>query len=319
MVYTRAIVRSFIPFAGIAFLLAVSDEKKLFLSVIAIPAAIAIPLIIRSTQKIISAVRTKQLIDKKSVILYGVTLAVMPAGACFFFMIDAALSHGADHGLFFDRCLFLITVGVVYPLADLMWYHAAQQADAGKIQKIKYSMMISQALILGVAVFLLVRIVGPPLNASLRLQYRDFAKKLIHYGINVQLQDRYGATPLWYAVHRVDVDMAARLLDRGARLDAEIAGLGLRRAVEDKNINMLKLLLDRGASPDSVYMGAPPLIVACHQKDAATIRILLERGADIHLKSKYPNMPYDGKSPLDVAREAGDAKVLELLLGYKKQ
>lgn len=319
MVHARAVVRSLIPFAGMAILLILSDEKKLFLSIIAIPVAVAIPLIVWSTRKIISDALAKRFIEQKYVILYGVTLAVIAAGACFFFMIDAALSHGADHGLFFDRCLFLITVGVVYPLADLMWYRAAGRAQAGKIHKIKYPMIISQALILGVAVFLLVRIAGPPLNTALRLQYRDFAKQQIHHGFDVRRKDRYGATPLWYAVHRVDADMAARLLDRGARLDSEIAGLGLRRAVEDKNTDMLKLLLDKGAAPDSADMGATPLVVACQQKDTASIRILLDGGADIHRKSKYPNMPYDGKSPLDVARETGDAKVLDLLLGRNKQ
>ncbi len=42
-------------------------------------------------------------------------------------------------------------------------------------------------------------------------------------------------------------------------------------------------------------------------------------GADINLRSKYPNMPYDGKSPLDRAYESGDAKVVELLLGHGKK
>jgi ankyrin len=172
-------------------------------------------------------------------------------------------------------------------------------------------------LILGFAVILLINIVGPLLNASLRLQYRDVAKQLIHCGINVQTKDRYGATPLWYAVHRVDINMTTLLLNRGAKLDAQLAGLGLRRAVENQNINMLKLLLDRGVDPDTIYMGATPLAVACQQKDTAIISILLDKGADIHFINKYPNMPYSGKSPLDIARETGDRKLTELLLSHK--
>jgi ankyrin repeat protein len=113
--------------------------------------------------------------------------------------------------------------------------------------------------------------------------------------------------------------MTTLLLNKGAKLDATIASLGLQRAVEDKNTDMLRLLLSSGADPNSTYMGAPPLVAACQRKDTTMIRMLLDSGADINFKSKYPNMSYDGKSPLDIAYEIGDAKVVELLLSHGKK
>jgi len=319
MVYIRAVARSCMPFIGIAVIIALTDEKKFFLSVLAIPLFVAVPVIIWSTKKIIDDVLAKRLINRKYIISYGLSLIFIAAGVCFFSMIDAALSHGADHGLFFDRCLFVITFVVVYPLVDLIQFRITKQLAVESVQKIKYQIIISKALILAVAVILLIKIIGPTLNAAMRLQYRSIAKELINYGADVKKKDRYGATPLWYAVHRVDLEITKLLLNKGAKLDATSASLGLQRAVERKNTDMLKLLLSSGADPNSKYMGAPPLVGACQRKDTTMIRILLDSGADINLKSKYPNMPYDGKSPLDEAHESGDTKIVELLLGHVKK
>ncbi len=108
--------------------------------------------------------------------------------------------------------------------------------------------------------------------------------------------------------------MTIFLLDKGARLDKRIAGMALTRAVESNNMDMLRLLLNRGLDPDSTYMGATPLVHACLRKDLKAIKILVQSGADIHVRSSYPNMPYDGKSALDIARENGDTQIIELLM-----
>ena len=107
--------------------------------------------------------------------------------------------------------------------------------------------------------------------------------------------------------------MTIFLLDKGAHLDKRIAGMALTRAVESNNMDMLRLLLNRGLDPDSKYMGATPLVRACLSKDLNAIKILVQNGADIHARSSYPNMPYDGKSALDIARENRDTQIVELL------
>jgi hypothetical protein len=320
MGHFRAVIRSCIPIVGIALIAALSEEPKLFLAILLLPLAVAIPLIAWSTIKIIGQVAPKQLIDKKYLVIYGFSLMVIAAGACFFFLLEAGGSHGAVHPeLFFKKCLFAITIIAVYPLIDLILFRSYQLSETENVRKIKTAIMLTRVIIFMAVVLLLFQIVGPPLNAALRLKYRSIAKTLINFGADVHKSDRYGCTPLWYALHRVDLDMTTFLFNKGAKLDKSVASLGLKRAVEGNNTDMLRLLLSKGAGPNSTYMGAPPLVDACQRKDMAMIKILLDSGADMNFKSSYPNMPYDGKSPLDIAYESGDGQVVELLLSHGKK
>jgi hypothetical protein len=318
MGYFRAVVRSCVPIIGIAVIAALNEEPKLFFTVLLLPLAVALPLMTWSTIKIIGQVAAKKLIDQKYIIFYGFSLIVLAVGACFFFMLEAVGGHGSDRGLFLMKCLFAFTIIVAYPLIDLIFFRSSQLSDTVRSQKIKYATILSRVIILAAVAFFLIQMIGPPLNAALRLRYRSIAKRLINLGADVQKSDRYGCIPLWYAVHRVDLDMTTFLFNKGAKLGKEVASLGLQRAIEDNNPDMLRLLLSRGADPNSIYMGATPLVYACQQKNMTMITILLDSGADINFRSNYPNMPYDGKSPLDIAYEGGDAQVVELLLSHSK-
>lgn len=311
----RSIVRSCVPIMGIAVMVVLCDEPKLFLTILLLPLAIALPLIVWSTIKIASQVAIKQLIDWKYIILYGFSLIVLAAGACLFFMLDAALSHGAvPFELFLNRCLFAFTVIVAYPAVDLILWRYSLVSGTETLGKIRTATILAAVTFCVVAALLLVQIIGPPVNAALKLNYRNIAKMLINLGADPHKRDRSGGNPLWYAVHRVDLEMTTLLLDKGAKLDKYVAGLGLRRAVENHNTDMLRLLLARGASPDSTYMGSTPLAYACLTKDVPMIKMLVDSGADINFKCHYPNTPYDGKSPLDIANESGDSQMVELLL-----
>jgi hypothetical protein len=317
MGHFRSVVRSCIPITGVAVLYALSEEPKFFLTIILLPLGIAMPLTAWSSLKINVQVRTRQFIDIKYLVIYGFSLILMASGVCYSFMLEASGSHGSPDP-FFEKCLFAVTIIVFYPLLDLILFRSSNLSDTESVRKIKYAAILSKVIILAALVFLLIHIIGVPLNAALRLKYRNIAKTLINLGADVHRSDRYGCTPLWYALNRVDLDMTTFLFNKGAKLDKNVASLGLQRAVEDNNTDMLRLLLNRGADPNSTYMGATPLVHACHRKDITMIRILLDSGSDINLRSNYPNMPYDGKSPLDIARESGDAQVVELLLSHGK-
>lgn len=109
--------------------------------------------------------------------------------------------------------------------------------------------------------------------------------------------------------------MTAFLIDEGAHLEKRFKGMALTRAVESNRIDMLRLLLSRGVDPNSTYMGATPLVHACLKKDFQMIKMLLKNGADINIRSSFPNMPYDGKSAVDIAHENGDPQLIELIIG----
>jgi ankyrin repeat protein len=110
------------------------------------------------------------------------------------------------------------------------------------------------------------------------------------------------------------MNMTIFLLDKGAHLEKRFEGMALTRAVESR-IDMLRLLLSRGVNPNSTYMGATPLAHACLKKDFEVIKILLESGADINIRSSFPGMPYDGKSAVDIAKENGDPQLTKLIIG----
>ena len=318
MEHFGAIVRFFIPIIGIAVIVALSEDPKLFLTFLLLPFAVALPLIAWSTIKIIVQVRINQLINKKYLIIHGLSLIVLTVGVCFFFMIESGLSHGGIPAeLFHKKCFLSFTIIVVYPLIDLILFRSYLLSDTESVRKIKKAMILTRVIILMAVVLLLIQIIGPSLNAALRFQHRDIAKKLINLGTDVNKSDRYGCTPLWYALHTVDSDMTTLLLNKGAILNNTVVSIGFQRAVEDKNIDVVRLLLSRGADPNTTYMGATPLVHACYSKDMDMIKILLDSGADINLRCNYPNMPYDGKSALDIAYEGDDTQIVELLLTHR--
>lgn len=310
----RTLVRSCIPIIGIAVIIALTEEVTVFLTVLVLPLAVAIPPLSWLTAKIIGQVRDKKLFEVKYLLSYGFCLIIIVMGACFFFLLESIGGHGSYRGLFVLKCLFAVTTILIYPLVDLTLFRISLIADTANIPKIKRITILSNVLTLVAAAYLLAIIIEIPLNSALRLQYRTLAIVLIDSEADLNSKDRYGATPLWWAVHRSDADMARLLFDKGAKLDKSAESNGLTRAIEDNNPEMLKLLLSKGASPNTEYMGATPLVRACQRKAVSMIKMLLDSGADINIKSRFPGMPYDGKSPLDIAYEGGDAQVVELLL-----
>jgi ankyrin repeat protein len=314
MAHFDSVTRLCFPVLGVVVVAVLAEDQKFFRTLVLLPFGIALPLLIWSTIKIQRQVKTDHSIDIKYIVLFAFSLIVTAALICFYFMIDAALSHGAvPSELFHKNCLFTLLMIVAYPLMDVLFLRFRQKSGPEN-RKIRYSMIAAKAFVLVLAVFILIDIIGPPVNAALRRNHQSLAKALISKGADLNKTDRFGCAPLWYALHRADLNMTVFLLNRGAHLDNRFAGLALTRAVESRNIDMLRLLLNRGLDPDSKYMGATPLVRACLSKDLNAIRILVQKGADIHSRSSYPNMPYDGKSALDIARENGDTQITELLM-----
>jgi ankyrin repeat protein len=91
--------------------------------------------------------------------------------------------------------------------------------------------------------------------------------------------------------------------------------MSLARAIEGNKIDIPDLFMSRGVRSNSAYMGATPLVHACPKKDFEMTKILLEHGADINIRSNFPNMPYDEKSAIDIAHENGDPQLIRLLIG----
>src|SRR5262245_12139917 len=157
-----------------------------------------------------------------------------------------------------------------------------------------------------------------PLDAkSVRLMDAAFrgdtatVRGLVEDGVDVNVKNEAGATPLMRAVYHVDT--AALLLDRGADVNARsddgrtplLIAAGLPGGAM-----IVKLLLDHGADPSAAAPGllgpTSPLTEAAFAGNEAVFRLLLERGSDVRRA---------GPGPLGLALRAQCRTCVEAVLG----
>ncbi len=152
---------------------------------------------------------------------------------------------------------------------------------------------------------------------------KDSAKvrALIARGDDIHAVDGDGATPLHYAAHMAQAEIAKILLERGARVDArnkkgrtplhEAAG-HLHREGDEA---MMSVLLAAGASletPDNE--GMRPLHLAAVAGHYEAARVLLDRGADIEGRTSGPSEAQTGIPAIHFSAYAGKPEVTKLLI-----
>ncbi|KAN0081128.1 Ankyrin repeat-containing domain protein [Elaphomyces granulatus] len=139
---------------------------------------------------------------------------------------------------------------------------------------------------------------------GIKLPFRKKAK--------VNSVDRYGRTPLVYAVWNGHVAAVKRLLETGARINLadDIGGTALSYAVCSGHNEVLKLLFKKGTETDSEDDTRKALLFSAAEKDhEAVVKLLLETGKiDLELKDG------NGRTPLSCAVDGGSVTVVQLLL-----
>lgn len=123
-------------------------------------------------------------------------------------------------------------------------------------------------------------------------------RHLVEKGADVDVKNKYGATPLHIASIRGNLEIAQFLLDHGADVNAQVVnGLTpLNWATIHDHLAMVKLLLDHCADVNiqesesyaehNFGYGRTPLmsaVVACNTEIA---RLLLDNGADVSIKGR---------------------------------
>jgi ankyrin repeat protein len=122
---------------------------------------------------------------------------------------------------------------------------------------------------------------------AIELEKNQIVEILLKNGANINFKDSLGHTALHYATYAGNIETIKVLLKKGAdpntkNYNDETPLFSLKATPE-----ILNLLLDAGANPNIQLKdsGNTPLIKAVSLKREQNIKILLQKGANIHLKN----------------------------------
>ena len=151
---------------------------------------------------------------------------------------------------------------------------------------------------------------GTPVHYAAALGGAETLRGLLEKGADVNAVNAFGATPLMFAVN--EPAKAALLVMHGANVNAH-SKMGrtalLLAAASDGSSQTVRLLLERGAEIAICdEMKVTPLLAATAANDTLTIRMLIERGADVNAPDAT------GITPLMYAAMNGNLQVVRWLL-----
>src|SRR5258706_553264 len=127
---------------------------------------------------------------------------------------------------------------------------------------------------------------------------------LLAGGADVSAADAAGGTAATYAAASGQADILDALKKRGAR----VGNRELMLAASECHTGAVNLLLASGLAVHGGGEGDPPILVAASRNCVETVRLLLDRGADVNAKD------HDGWTPLIKAASGGLTELARLLL-----
>ncbi|WP_338405958.1 ankyrin repeat domain-containing protein [Wolbachia endosymbiont (group A) of Longitarsus flavicornis] len=137
-------------------------------------------------------------------------------------------------------------------------------------------------------------------------------KALVSQGASLEAKDNSDNTPLHNACNNGHVKVVEYLVEEGASLkvknkDGETP---LHVAAQhDSTLEVIEFILNRDLSGinDITNNGRTPLHLAIQGNKPSTVKLLLNKGANINAKDK------DGKTPLDLAVQEGYTNIVEMI------
>jgi len=124
---------------------------------------------------------------------------------------------------------------------------------------------------------------------------------------NIEIRTDHDESPLMMASLKGELDLAKRLIDRGADVNKP-GWTPLHYAATGGHLEIMQLLLDNYAYIDAASPnGTTPLMMAAHYGTAEAVKLLLDAGADPKLKNEQ------GLTAIDFAYSANRADVAQLI------
>ena len=126
----------------------------------------------------------------------------------------------------------------------------------------------------------------PPIFAAIQNNLNDKLQELLDEGANVELKNKFGTTPLGFAMYHNDDKLVETLLKHGANSNV-IDGNGLYTPLSEacvtNKISTIKLLLKYGADVNYQYNKSETALTVAAKgcKNFELVKLLLNHGADV--------------------------------------
>ncbi|WP_447933209.1 ankyrin repeat domain-containing protein [Wolbachia endosymbiont of Dactylopius coccus] len=149
-----------------------------------------------------------------------------------------------------------------------------------------------------------------PIFYAIQRGNRAEVELLLNRKAEIEIQDKLGRTPILYAAQEGKWSIVELLIDRGANIDNETTyqETPLHFAVQEGNLDIIEFLLNRGADIESQdYSNRTPLHRAVEADRLDVVKLLLNRGANIEAQDM------EGQTPLDLAVQRGRTNIAEAL------
>jgi ankyrin repeat protein len=129
---------------------------------------------------------------------------------------------------------------------------------------------------------------------------------------NVESRNAKDESPLMLAALRGELDLAKRLIERGADVN-KTGWTPLHYAATNGHLDLIKLLLENYAYIDAESPNkTTPLMMAAMYGSSEAVKLLLEAGADPTLRNQQ------GLSAIDFANKAGRRESAELIAAVRR-
>ena len=144
----------------------------------------------------------------------------------------------------------------------------------------------------------------------------DCLNTLLNAGANLEIRDDVGCTPLSLVSCSKCHEVMRLFIERGAHLEArdEDGWTPLIYAINSYDKPGALILIEAGANVNNKYdYGWTPLMWAVGKNLEEVIPDLIEAGADVNAMNEETKWGGFGKSPLSLAEEKGNIRVINML------